>query len=142
MTSIRDEAVAFDTNVFIFALRKDANHPACESLLFDKLGALKIHIPLQILLELQHNLTASEMRGVFLALAKAKVVTWDYTLAPLELVRKWEQRGAKKGDAVVAAHLESANIRYFVSENRHFLAELLELPFVVLTSEKVTQQLA
>jgi putative toxin-antitoxin system antitoxin component (TIGR02293 family) len=29
--------------------------------------------------------------------------------------------GAKKGDAVIAAHLEAADIRYFISENRHFL---------------------
>ncbi len=56
MNSIQDEVVSLDTNEFIFSLRKDASHPACEILLFDKLDQLKIHLALQILLELQHNL--------------------------------------------------------------------------------------
>ena len=49
--------------------------------------------------------------------------------------------GAKKGDAAIAAHLEAANIRYFISENRHFLAELPALPFKVLSSEEAVQLL-
>ena len=52
MTSIRGEAVAFDTNVCIFALRKEPNYPACETLLFDKLTELQVYMPLQIFLEL------------------------------------------------------------------------------------------
>src|SRR6267143_210261 len=100
MNSIRDELVALDTNEFIFALPKDPSHPSCETILFDKLDALKIHLPLQILLELQHNLSDEEMRRVLLAVMKAKAATWDYVPAPLELVRRWEQRGAKKGDAI------------------------------------------
>jgi hypothetical protein len=71
VNSIRGEAVALDTNVFIFALRKEPDFPACETLLFDKLNALQVYVPLQILLELQHNLTASEMRRVVRALAMA-----------------------------------------------------------------------
>ena len=141
MNSIQDELISLDTNEFIFALRKDASHPACETLLFDKLDELKIHLPLQILLELQHNLTDEEMRRVLLAVMKAKAVTWDYAPAPLELVTRWEQRGAKKGDAVIAAHLEVAGVRYFVSENRHFIAEITDLPFEVLTSEETLRLL-
>jgi len=87
MNSIRDELISLDTNEFIFALRKDATNPACETLVFDKLDELKIHLPLQILLELQHNLTAEEMRRVLLAV-KAKAVTRDYAPAPLELVKR------------------------------------------------------
>jgi hypothetical protein len=47
VNSIRGEAVALDTNVFIFALRKEPNFPACETLLFDKLSALQVYMPLQ-----------------------------------------------------------------------------------------------
>ena len=141
MNSIRDELVALDTNEFIFALRKDPSHPSCETLLFDKLDELKIHLPLQIPLELQRNLTDEEMRRVLLAVMKAKAVTRDYAPAPLELVKRWEQRGAKKGDAVIAAHLEVADVRYFVSENRHFIAEITDLPFKVLTSEETLRLL-
>src|SRR5438093_12817649 len=93
-------------------------------------------MPLQIFLELQRNLTASEMRRVVRALTMAQAVTLDYAPARLDLIRQWEQRGAKKGDAVITAHLEGATIRYLVSENRDFLQELPALPFTVLSSEE------
>jgi len=130
-----------DTNVFIFALRKEPNYPACETLLFDKLSALQVYMPLQIFLELQRNLTGSEMRRVVRALAMAHTVTWDYAPARMDLIRQWEQRGAKKGDAVITAHLEAATIRYLVSENRDFLIELPALPFTVLSSEEAVRLL-
>ena len=141
MNSIRGETVALDTNVFIFALRKEPNYPECETLLFDKLTALQVYMPLQIFLELQRNLTASEMRRVVRALTMAQAVTWDYAPARMDLIRQWEQRGAKKGDAVITAHLEVATIRYWVSENRDFLKELPALPFTVLSSEEAVRLL-
>lgn len=141
MTSIRGEAVALDTNVCIFALRREPAYPACETLLFDKLPALQVYMPLQIFLELKRNLTASEMRRVVHALMMAQAVTWDYAPARIELIRQWEQRGAKKGDAVITAHLEVAAIRYLVSENRDFLKELPALPFTVLSSEEAVRLL-
>ena len=97
--------MALDTNVFIFALRKEPNYPACETLLFDKLNALQVYMPLQIFLELQRNLTGSEMRRVLRALTMAQAVTWDYAPAQVDLIRQWEQRGAKKGDAVITPTL-------------------------------------
>ena len=141
MNSIRHEAVALDTNVFVFALRKEAAYPACETLLFDKLSDLQVYLPLQIFVELQRNLTGDEMRGVLRALLRAKTVTWDYAPAPAELIARWEQQGAKKGDAVIAAHLEAAKIHYLVSENRHFLTEISAPPFQVLRSEAVIELL-
>ncbi len=71
MASIRGEAVALDTNVCIFALRQEPNYPACETLLFDQLTELQVYMPLQIFLELQRNLAASEMRRVVRALTMA-----------------------------------------------------------------------
>ena len=141
MTSIQAEAVAVDTNVWIFALRKESAYPACETLLFDKLPALQVYMPLQIFLELQRNLTTDEMRQVVLALTQAQSVVWDYAPARLDLIRQWEQRGAKKGDAVIAAHLEGAAIHYLVSENRDFLKELPVLPFTVLSSREAVRLL-
>jgi len=139
--SIRGETVALDTNVFIFALRKEPDYPACETLLFDKLPALQVYMPLQIFLELQRNLTASEVRRVVRALTMAQAVTWDYAPARMDLIRQWEQRGAKKGDAAITAHMEGAAIRYLVSENRDFLKELPALPFTVLSSEEAVRLL-
>jgi predicted nucleic-acid-binding protein len=137
MNSIRDEFIALDTNEFIFALRREPSFPDSETLLFDKLPELKIYMPLQILLELERNLNSEEMRATLLALTQANAVIWDYARAPLELIQQWEQRGAKKGDAIIAAHMDAARIRYFISENRHFLAEITGLPFQVMTSKEV-----
>jgi hypothetical protein len=68
-------------------------------------------------------------------------VTWDYTPPQMDQIRQWEQRGARKGDAVITAHLEGAAIRYLVSENRDFLKELPALPFTVLSSEEAVRLL-
>lgn len=141
MNSIHDEVVALDTNVFIFALRKQSHYPACEILLFDRLSELTVYVPLQVFVELQHNLTNDEMHGIVRALTRAKTVTWDYSPAPLQLVKQWEQLGAKKGDAVIAAHLEVANIGCFISENRHFLVEFPASPFQVLSSDEAIKLL-
>lgn len=141
MNSIRDEIVAFDTNVFLFALRKHPSYPACEMLVFDKLSELKVYFPLQVFVELQRNLHNDEMRGLLRALLRAKTVTWDYAPPPTELIARWEQQGAKKGDAVIAAHLEAAKTRYLVSENRHFLTELPGSTFQVLRSDEAIELL-
>ena len=141
MNSIQNEVIALDTNEFIFALRQEPTHSACEILLFDKLPKLQVYVPLQVLVELQRNLNSEEMRGVCMALSHAKSLQWDYTPAPLPLIAKWQSQGAKKGDAVIAAHLESAKISYLVSENRDFLVELPNLPFKVLTALEVVSRL-
>ena len=98
-------------------------------------------MPLQIFLELQRNLTASEMRRVVRALTMAQAVTWDYAPPQMDRIRQWEQRGAKKGDAVITAHLEGGAVHYLVSENRDFLKELPALPFTVLSSEEAVRLL-
>lgn len=141
MNFIQNEPIALDTNQFIFALRRSAAYPACEILLFDKLPELQIYMPLQVLIELQRNLTIDEMRGVFLALNQSKAIQWDYKPAPGNLIAQWQKRGAKKGDAVIAAHLESAQVKYLISENRHFLSEIPDLPFQVLSSDAIVNQL-
>jgi predicted nucleic-acid-binding protein len=141
VNSIPDEIIALDTNVYVFALRKTPGFSACEDLVFDKLEKLNVFVPLQIFIELQRNLTSNEMRGVLRALIRARSIRWDYTPAPAELIAQWEQRGAKKGDAVIAAHLQTASIAYLVSENRHFLAEISGLPFTVLNSAETLSKL-
>jgi hypothetical protein len=73
-----------DGSFFIFALRKEPNFPACETLLFDKLNEIRVYMPLQIFLELQRNLMASEMRRVVRALTMAQAVTWDYAPAQID----------------------------------------------------------
>jgi hypothetical protein len=141
VSSIHDERVVLDTNQFVFALRDIPEYSSCRELLFQSLERLRLYLPLQILIELQRNLSAEELRRLFTALRRARSVDWDYAPAPRALVELWHQQGAKKGDAVIAAHLEAAGIAYLVSENRHFLAEIEGLPFEVLTSDALLRRL-
>lgn len=137
MSSILTERVAIDTNEFIFALRQSPEHPFSKVLIFSQLSKLNLYIPFQVLAELQRNLTAEEMRGVFWLLRQSATIQWDYTLPNRNVVAKWKAKGAKKGDAVITASLDVAGVPYLISENRHFLREIPDLPFTVLSSEDV-----
>jgi hypothetical protein len=53
----------------------------------------------------------------------------------------WKQAGAKEGDARIIAQLEDAGVACLVSENRHFVREIANLPFSVRTSREALQEL-
>jgi hypothetical protein len=69
-------------------------------------------------------------------------VLLDWTPPPDSLVAEFRARGCKKGDAFVAACLVASGVDYFISENRHFLFEIKDLPFVVLSPAQVLEQLS
>jgi predicted nucleic acid-binding protein len=126
-----------DTNVVIFALRGTGNQQACRTLLFERLPELKVYLPLQVMLELDRNLTRREMQLLWRVFRGMPDLVVDYQRAASERIRYWQQQGAKKGDAVIVAQLEARDIRLLISENRHFLAEVAGLPFDVLSSSAV-----
>ena len=47
----------------------------------------------------------------------------------MEIIRKYQSLGCKLGDAAIAAHLEELEVKVLITENRHFLEELKDLPF-------------
>ena len=53
-----------DTDVWIFGLRRDPTLPTCTELL-DRIGSFVVTIPLQVLKELNLNLTQHEMRELY-----------------------------------------------------------------------------
>ena len=65
----------------------------------------------------------------------------DYSTPRPTLIERYRNLGAKKGDIVIAAHLHAAGIRWLVSENRHFLYEIPNLPFKVITAVEAVSQL-
>lgn len=139
MSSIRDSVVALDTNVFLFAVRRDASYPHCETLVFDLLPTLDVLVPGEVLRELRRNLNESLLAGVLEALRRARSVVFDHAPLSLDDIAGWEARGAKKGDAVIAACLTRAGVGLFVSENRHFLREIRGAPFQVVSSAEAVQ---
>jgi len=141
MNSIQTDFLALDTNEFVLALRESPVSSSCGVLVFEKLSQLKVYIPLQVIIELNRNLSNLEVSRVFAALSRAKALRIDYAKPPQSLIDKWLFRGAKKGDAVIVADLEMARINYLISENRHFISELTDLPFTVLSSREVLDAL-
>jgi hypothetical protein len=139
--TIADEWVVFDTNIYIFGVREDPNFPACAELL-DRIGEMHVYVPRQIIRELQDNLHPDEVSDLFRLFNRhPDRIRFAWNLAPLESVEKFQHAGCKLGDAAVAAHLVEENVKTLISENRHFLAEIPDLPFRVLNSANAVEEL-
>ena len=134
MSSLPDEPVVLDTNEYIFAIRKSPQFPACQQLLRLGLHKLAVYLPLQIILEVNRNLYTEEVIAVYRLLLGARDLIQDFTPPQDSLIHHYSNLGAKDGDARICAQLHSAEIKWLISENRHFLAELQELPFTALTA--------
>jgi hypothetical protein len=139
--SIANEWIVFDTNIWIFGLRNQADQPACYQLL-QSLSLLYVKTPYQIFLELQANLVPEELKRFFrLIHLYPNRVELSWEKAELDLINKYRSLGCKLGDAAVAAHLEKMSINTLVSENRDFYAEIKKVPFRVLRAEEALQKL-
>lgn len=131
-----------DTNVWVFGLRRDASFPACAQLL-DRVGSFSVLIPLQVLKELNLALTEDEVRDFYrLVNQYSEFIELSWEPAAAEQVKFYEQRGCRKGDAVIAAHAEASGIRTIVSENRQFLQTLRDLPVELVTAGEAQTRLA
>jgi len=109
-----------DTNVWVFGLRHDISFPACAQLL-DRIGSFSALIPLQVLKELNLALTEDEMRDFYrLVNQYSEFIELSWEPATAEQVKSFEQRGCRKGDAVIAAHAETLGAKVIVIENRQF----------------------
>jgi len=139
--TIRDERLVLDTNVWIFGLRRHPELPAC-ALLLERLSQLQVILPRQVLRELQANFTESELRTLFRLLKefpKQIVIRWEKT--KVETIRKYQNLGCKLGDAAIAANLEEIEVEVLITENRHFLEELKDLPFRRLSASEALTEL-
>lgn len=139
--TIRDERVILDTNVWIFGLRRHPQLPSC-GLLLERLGQLQLILPRQVLQELQANLTESELRTLFGLLKQfPRHIHIHWEKAERETIRKYQTLGCKLGDATIASHLEELEVEVLVTENRHFLEELKDLPFRRLSASEALVEL-
>ncbi len=141
MSFIRTDWVAFDTNEFIYAIRHTSDRLPSVELVYSLLYDVRLFVPYQVFKELSHNLTVAE-ETEFQAVARtAQDLHLSFTPAPSALVEVFENRGAKRGDARIAAELELAGIKWLISENRHFLSEITDLPFTVLSASEALEML-
>ena len=99
-------------------------------------------IPLQVLKELNLALTADEMRDFYrLVNQYSEFIEVNWERLASEQIKQYEERGCRKGDAVIAAHAELSGIRTVVSENRQFLQTLKGLPIEIITADEAAARL-
>jgi predicted nucleic acid-binding protein len=140
--TIFDKWISFDTNIFIFGIREDPNFPACVELL-ERIGELQVYMPLQIIRELKNNLRPDEVSELFGLLSQYyDRIRIEWKIVPFKLIERFQRLGCKLGDAVVAAHLEEQGVHALISENRHFLKEIPDLPCRVLSAAAAVEEMS
>jgi predicted nucleic acid-binding protein len=138
---IPPERWLLDTNVWIFGLRRDTAFPACAELL-DRLGSFSVLIPLQVMKELNVALAEDEMQAFYEMINHyPDHIDLNWQAASPERIRFYQNRGCRKGDAVIAAHAEQSGIGIIVSENRQFLQTLTNLPIKIVNATEAAARL-
>lgn len=138
----RPERWLLDTNVWVFGLRRDKTFPACAQLL-ERVGSFTVVIPLQVLKEINLTLTENEMRDFYgLINQNSDLIELSWEPAPLERITFYQERGCRKGDAVIAAHAETLGLTTIISENRQFLRTLTEVSMELITASQAIKRLA
>lgn len=136
------ECWLLDTNVWVFGLRRHPGAPECAELL-DRIGEFGVVIPLQILKELNLNLTEHEINEFYrLINQQPEWIELSWTRAAADRIEFYERFGCRKGDAVIAAHAESLAATTIVSENRQFLRAVKDLEINILTAADALERLA
>lgn len=134
--------LVLDTNILVFAF-SDIPKPSCLELietiafLFPKVS---IHIPRTILRETRRHLNPPQFKEFALFIHEIAQTDEDI-IVPFDTGIKYEQMGLKPADAMIAAYTEWIGAAVLVSENRHFLSRQTNLPFKVLTAEKILKLL-
>jgi len=130
--TILSERTGLDTNVFLLGLRK-AHSPSERLLTY--LDRLHLVIPERILRELSANLTPGERDDFYDLFDATSDVLFDWTPPTDDSVQRYRALGCKRGDAFVAAGLQTLGATCFISNNRHFLQGIPGLPFRILAPE-------
>jgi len=129
--------LVLDANEFIFGLgffRKKS----CESLLnflIDNFSSHSMSVCRTIVEEVRANLTAKEFHS-FIKFINIFTVIDEDCLIPFELGAKYEKKGLKDADALIAAFTEWVGAEVLITENRHFLNRCADLPFKVLSAKE------
>ena len=135
--------LVLDTNEYLFAFGL-LKQPACEkliALLLEHSASHAIRIPAKIVGEVRRNST-KEIFTEFIGFLNTLSITIDEDfLVPFELGAKYEVKGLKQADAFIAAYTEWVGADVLVTENRHFLALHIELPFRILTPKRLLKSL-
>ena len=138
----RIERWLLDTNVWVFGLRRDEDFPDCFAIC-EQIGAFHVVVPLQVLKELNLNLTDEEMQDFYWLINQHPEWTeLSWQAALLARVKFYEDRGCRKGDAVIAAHAETLRADLIVTNNRQFLQTVTDRQVRMLTPRDALARLS
>lgn len=112
--------VSLDTNIWIFGIV--GNEPFCEKILLN-LSQFDVIVPNQVRLEVARNLSQEDLKK-FYYFVNAFDVTLNYSRVPERHITMFENKGLKKGDAVIGGFAEWQQVDKIVSDNRDFLRGL------------------
>ncbi len=129
--------LVLDANEYIFGLGFFKKQ-SCESLLkflIDNFPLHSICICRTIVEEVRANLTPKEFHNFVKFINIFTTIDEDF-LIPFELGAKYEIKGLKEADALIAAYIEWVGADVLVTENRHLLNLHTDLSFKVLTAEE------
>jgi predicted nucleic acid-binding protein len=129
--------LVLDSNEYIFALGL-SRKKSCETLLKHLINNISSHSICTcrtIIEEVRVNLTIKDFHNFVKFVNIFTNIDEDF-LIPFELGAKYESRGLKDADALIAAFSEWTGADALVTENRHFLSRRRGFPFKVLTAEK------
>ncbi len=126
-----------DSNEYIFAFGPLNKYSAFDYLqkLLDESHLHNIRIPRTIFEEVKRNMSSETFLEFNKFIIDLTSIDEDI-IVPFEIAFKYEEKGFKTADAFIAAYTEWVGADVLVTENRHFLAHHLGLPFKVLTAEK------
>jgi predicted nucleic acid-binding protein len=127
--------ICIDSSVFVHGLRGD--DPAVVRLLALVGPDLQLIIPRLVTQEVTRNLRAPEQVRRFYRLFHEYDVAFIVDdPVPADLVEKYVRLGLpEKADAFIGAFAEWLQVRYLISDNRHFLRDLQTEAFDVLDAD-------
>jgi predicted nucleic acid-binding protein len=128
--------LVLDSNVYIFGFGF-VKVPACGQLISTIIEKYNLHIlriSRRIVEEVRHHLSPEDFLKFIKVINTLTTIDEDIVV-PFEIAVKYEARGFKPADALIAAYTEWVGADALVTENRHFLSHHEGLPFKVLTAE-------
>jgi hypothetical protein len=125
--------ICIDSNQFIFGI--SGTDSASEKLMA-LLPYLEIVIPRLIIKEVVRNLNESETKLFYSLLNNASGLKIIEEPVPIQLIQKYVSLGLnEKADAFIGAFAEWQDVKWLISDNRHFLYDLTDATFEVLSPD-------
>ncbi len=123
--------ICIDSNQFIFGI--SGTDSASEKLML-LLPQVDLVLPRLIIKEVTRNIDYEQSKVLYALLNKLPHFTIIDEAIPIDLIIKYTGLGLpEKADALIGAFVEWQNAQYLISDNRHFLSDLHDAAFEVLT---------